>query len=121
MIRGTLNSAEIAYLTEERRLGRLATADARGRLQVTPVGMWRYRAELGAIDLSGRDFAATRKYRNVSVNPQAALVVDDVASGEGWHPRAVMVEGPAEALEDDGDGGGPVIRIWPDRVVSWGL
>lgn len=121
MTRTTLSPAEIAYLTEERRLGRLATADTNGRPQVTPVGMWRYRPELGVIDISGRDFAATRKYRNVAANPQAALVVDDVAPGEGWQPRAVIVEGPAAALEDDGNGKGPVIRITPDRVVSWGL
>lgn len=117
----TLSTAEVAYLTEEPRLGRLATADENGRPQVTPVGMWRYLPDLGVIDIGGHDFAKTRKYRNVSVNPQAALVVDDLAPGEGWNPRAVMVEGPAEALEDDGRGGGPVVRLVPDRVVSWGL
>jgi len=121
MKRGTLTPAEIAYLTSERRLGRLATADASGRPQVTPVGMWTYREELGVIDVAGRDLPSTRKYRNVEVNPQAALVVDDVAPGDQWHPRAVMVEGSAETMEDDGNGGGPVIRITPDRVASWGL
>ena len=120
MKRATLSPAEIAYLTEERRLGRLATADTDGRPQVTPVGMWRYVPEVGAIEISGHDLAATRKFRNVSLNPQAALVVDDLAPGEGWHPRAVMVEGRAEALEEDGRGN-PVIRIVPDRVISGGL
>lgn len=121
MRRATFSPAEIAYLTGERRLGRLATADRDGRPHVTPVGMWRYRPELGVVDISGHGFSDTRKFRNVAQNPQAALVVDDVSAGDGWHPRAVMVEGPAEALEDNGDGSGALIRITPDRVVSWGL
>lgn len=121
MNESNLSPAELAYLTEESRLGRVATADGKGRPHVTPVGMWRYRTDLGVIDIAGRDFASTRKYRNVQTNPQAALVVDDVAAGDGWNPRGVMLEGPAEALEDDGGGGGPVIRLSPDRVVSWGL
>lgn len=120
MKRATLSPAEIAYLTEQRRLGRLATADGLGRPQVTPVGMWRYLPDSGVFEISGHDLAATRKFRNVSLNPRAALVVDDLAPGEGWHPRAVMVEGRAEALDDDGPAS-PVIRIIPDRVVSWGL
>lgn len=116
-----LSPAELNYLTEASRLARLATADRNGRPQVTPVGMWQYRTDLGVVDITGHDFASTRKYRNVQANPQAALVVDDLAPGEGWNPRGIMLEGPAEALEDDGGGGGPVIRLTPDRVVSWGL
>lgn len=116
-----LSPAELAYLTEEPRLARVATADGDGRPQVTPVGMWQYRTDLDVVDVTGHDFASTRKYRNVQANPQAALVVDDIAAGEGWNPRGVMLEGPAQALEDDGTGGGPVIRMTPDRVVSWGL
>lgn len=117
----SFSPAEVAYLQGERRLGRIATADLSGRPQVTPVGMWRYNPELGTIDITGRDFAATRKYRNVRANPQAAIVVDDIASVDPWHPRAVMVEGPAEAVPGDPGGRGPLIRIVPDRIVSWGL
>lgn len=116
-----LSPTQLAYLTEGSRLGRVATADRNGRPHVTPVGMWQYRTDLGVVDITGRDFASTRKYRNVQANTQAALVVDDVAPGHGWNPRGLMLEGPAEALEDDGRGGGPVIRLTPDRVVSWGL
>ena len=68
---------ELAYLLGEQRLGRLATADATGAPHVVPVG-WSYNQALGTIDISGRNFAATRKYRNVVANPQAAFVVDDV-------------------------------------------
>lgn len=117
----SFSDAERAYLEGERRLGRLATADQHGRPQVTPVGAWRLNRELGTIDVTGRDFGRTRKYRNVEANPQASFVVDDLASTSPWRPRAVMVEGPAEAVPGDGDGRQALIRITPDRIVSWGL
>jgi pyridoxamine 5'-phosphate oxidase family protein len=110
--------AELDYL-QERRLARVATADPSGRPHVTPVGMWRYNPDLGTIDVTGHGFGATRKYRNVQANPQAALVVDDLASIDPWHPRAVLVEGPAEALTDGEQGA--LIRIRPERITSWGL
>ncbi|MEO8750606.1 MAG: pyridoxamine 5'-phosphate oxidase family protein, partial [Allobranchiibius sp.] len=62
---------ELAYLLDERRLGRLATADATGDPHVVPVG-WSYNRDIGTIDISGHNFAATRKYRNVQANPRAA-------------------------------------------------
>ncbi|MGH2466728.1 MAG: PPOX class F420-dependent oxidoreductase [Candidatus Limnocylindrales bacterium] len=111
--------AELAYLGE-RRLGRLATIDPAGRPHVVPVGMWQVNRELGTIDVTGHDFSATRKYRHVADRPTAALVVDDLAPGSGWHPRAVMVSGPAQALPA-GDGTEALVRISPDRIVSWGL
>ena len=122
MSTATFSPEELAYLTGERRLARLATADAKGQPQVTPVGMWQYNPTLGTIDVTGHSFHRTRKYRNVRANPKAALVVDDLASTDPWRPRAVVVEGTAEALppEQDGDRGA-LIRITPDRVISWGL
>jgi PPOX class F420-dependent enzyme/OxyR family protein len=120
----TLTAAELAYLTGERRLGRVATADVAGRPQVTPVGMWSYNAELGTIDVSGHDFANTRKFRNVTSNPRAAIVIDDVASIEPWRPRAVHIEGSAEAIGPENPRavhGRALIRITPERIVSWGL
>jgi PPOX class F420-dependent enzyme/OxyR family protein len=119
--RPTFSRAELDYLTRERRLARIATADARGRPQVTPVGMWRYNPDLGTIDVRGHRFARTRKYRNVRANPQAAIVVDDLASIDPWRPRAVAVEGPAEAVAAGDDPEGPLIRITPERIISWGL
>lgn len=115
----TLAPAELDYLLGERRLGRLATADATGRPHVVPVG-WSYNAELGTIDISGHGFANTRKYRNAQANPQAAFVVDDVLPP--FRPRCVMVQGPVEVLSADGSGGSEaLIRIHPDKVISWGL
>lgn len=115
-----LTAAQLTYLQSERRLARLATADQRGRPQVTPVGMWQYNEELGTIDVGGRNLAATRKFRNITVNPQAALVVDDIASIDPWRPRAVIIEGPAEAVPG-GAGDNSVLRITPDKIISWGL
>lgn len=83
-----------------------------------PLG-WRYNAELGTIDVSGRNFAATKKFRNVKKNPNVAFLVDDVLPP--WRPRSVMVQGHAEALEAPDTGGEAVIRITPDRIISWGL
>ncbi len=110
---------ELAYLLDERRLGRLATADATATPHVVPVG-WSYNHELGTIEISGHNFAATRKYRNVQVNPRAAFVVDDVLPP--FRPRCVMVQGTAQALDASRSGGTEaMIRILPDTITSWGL
>jgi pyridoxamine 5'-phosphate oxidase family protein len=86
---------------------------------VVPVG-WAYNTELGTIDISGRNFAVTRKYRNVQANPRAAFVVDDVLPP--FRPRCVTVQGPAEALDAPRSGGSEaMIRIAPDKITSWGL
>lgn len=113
--------SELAYL-EEGKLGRLATIDPTGQPHVVPVG-WRYNAALDTIDIGGRDFARTRKFRNVQTNPKVAFVVDDVLPP--WRPRCVQVRGRGEALEaaspPEGGPPAPIVRITPAKVVSWGL
>lgn len=116
----SISPAQLDYLDSDRRLARLATADTACRPQVTPVGMWHYNRELGTVDVTGHNFSSTRKYRNVVANPQACLVVDDLASIDPWRPRGVMIEGPAEAVTGV-EGTEPLIRITPENVVSWGL
>jgi len=112
---------ELDYLSD-RRLGRLATIDADGLPHVTPLG-WNYNPALDTIDVGGRDLARTKKFRNVRANPKVALAIDDVLPP--WRPRCVMVRGEAEALEEatsaDGEQLGPIIRIHPTQVISWGL
>jgi pyridoxamine 5'-phosphate oxidase family protein len=112
---------ELDYLAEG-HLGRLATIGADETPHVVPLG-WTYNPALDTIDVGGRDFARTRKFRNVRANPNVALVIDDVLPP--WQPRAVMVRGRAEALREatgaDGQPVGPVIRIYPREVISWGL
>ena len=112
----------IAYLATQ-RLGRLATVDHTGAPQNNPVG-FRYNSDLGTIDIGGRNMGASRKFRNLATNPQVAFVVDDLASTQPWRPRMVEIRGHAEALrgQDYGSGFSPeIIRVYPDRVISFGL
>ena len=89
---------------------------------VVPLG-WRYNPELDTIDIGGRDFARSRKFHNAQRNPNVALVVDDVLPP--WRPRCVMIRGSAEALVAaagrDGQPDGPIIRLHPTEVISWGM
>jgi pyridoxamine 5'-phosphate oxidase family protein len=115
------SDAELTYLANG-RLGRLATIDRTGMPHVVPLG-WRYNTELDTIDIGGRDFARTRKFHNVQGNPNVALVIDDVLPP--WRPRCVLIRGTAEALAEgagpDGQPAGPMIRLHPSEVVSWGM
>jgi pyridoxamine 5'-phosphate oxidase family protein len=115
------SEVELAYL-QERRLGRLATIDPDGVPHVVPLG-WSYNPTHDTIDVGGRNFSRTRKFRNVQNNPHAALVIDDVLPP--FHPRCVLIRGLGDALDDavgaDGQPTGPIIRITPTEVISWGL
>ncbi len=115
------SEAQLAYLSE-RRLGRLATIGPDGVPHLVPLG-WTYNPALDTIDVGGRDFARTRKFRNVRGNPRVALVVDDVLPP--FRPRCVMIRGHGDALDDaagaDGQPTGPIIRITATEVISWGL
>ena len=112
------SAAELAFLTNggRRRLGRIATVGADGTPHVVPVG-WRYDPERDAIVVGGHDLARTKKFRDAARTGRAAIVVDDLASIDPWRPRAGGGRGRAEAVREPV----PVIRIHPDRVVSWGL
>lgn len=107
---------ELAYLRGQRRLARLATVGADGMPHVVPVG-WSLNAEHDTIDIGGRDFDKTKKFRDVQRNGRAAIVVDDLVSVDPWHARGIEVRGRAEALESPR----PLIRIHPRRIVSWGI
>jgi pyridoxamine 5'-phosphate oxidase family protein len=106
---------ERTYL-QERRLGRIATVGKDGTPHVVPVG-WSYNAEHDSIDVGGRDFERTKKFRDARRSGRAAIVIDDLASTDPWRPRGIEVRGRAEILEGDR----PMIRIHPERVVSWGI
>lgn len=107
---------ELAYLTGGRQLGRIATVGADGTPHVVPVG-WIYNAATDTIDIAGRDLTETKKYRDAARSGRAAIVIDDLASVDPWRPRAVEVRGRAEAIALPT----PLIRIHPERIVSWGL
>lgn len=107
---------ELAYLHGERRLGRVATVGRDSTPHVVPVG-WRHNRDLDTIDVGGRQLEETKKYRDVARGRRAAIVIDDLASTNPWRPRAVEVRGRAEAIREPE----PLIRIHPERVISWGL
>lgn len=105
---------ELDYLLGEQRLARLATVGADGTPHVAPVG-WAYNPDRDTIDIGGRRLERTKKYRDVARSGRAALVIDDVLPP--WQPRGVEVRGRAEVLGEPE----PVIRVHPERIVSWGL
>jgi pyridoxamine 5'-phosphate oxidase family protein len=118
----TLTEAERAYL-DSQRLGRLATVDIGGAPQNNPVG-FHYNPSSGSFDIYGYNMGKSRKFRNVHNNAKVALVVDDIASVNPWRVRGVEIRGTAEAVVGEETPGGlsrEVIRIHPDRVISWGL
>ena len=122
-VHSSLSAEVIAYL-QSQRPGRLATVDGDGAPQNNPVG-FRYNAELGTIDIGGRNMGASRKFRNLAGNPKVAFVVDDIASVQPWRVRCVEIRGRAEALRDQA-GQSPgfsaeIIRVYPERVISFGL
>jgi pyridoxamine 5'-phosphate oxidase family protein len=107
---------ELGYLATQ-RLGRLATVQPDGTLQVNPVG-FRYNAELDVIDIGGYNMAASRKYRNVADNGKVAFVVDDIASVDPWRVRCLEIRGVGEAIDADD---GAIIRVHPRRILSFGM
>ncbi len=119
----TLNQTERQYLRTQ-PLARLATVDASGAPQNSPVGAF-LDEETGDVLVGGAAMGATRKFRNVQANGQAALVVDDLVSRDPWVVRGLEIRGTAVALEDV-DPPVPfmsreVIRITPTWVSSWGV
>jgi pyridoxamine 5'-phosphate oxidase family protein len=119
-----LTATQIDYLASQ-RLGRLATAGMDHKPHVVPTS-FRYNPDLGTIDVGGHHVATTKKFRDVQSNGWAAIVVDDLASIDPWRPRMLEIRGRAEAIPHGGEHLGPgfgeaFIRIYPDKVNSFGL
>jgi pyridoxamine 5'-phosphate oxidase family protein len=119
----SFTEVELTYLATQ-RLGRLATVQPNGTLQVSPVG-FTYNSATGTIDIGGFNMAASRKYRNVADNGRVAFVVDDLASVDPWRVRCLEIRGRGEAIGSPADSAaqfaGPIIRIRPERIISFGL
>jgi len=114
---------ELAYLRSQ-RLGRLATVRQDGTVQNSPVG-FSFNEALQTIDIGGYDMASSQKFRNVRAGSKVAFVVDDLASLDPWTVRCLEIRGDAEALSEPADSAsrvnGPIIRIHPRRVISFGV
>src|ERR671915_2260546 len=108
--------AELEYMVGGRQLGRIATVGADGTPHVVPVG-WIYNAARDTIDVGGRDLPRTKKFRDVARSERAAIVIDDLASTDPWRPRGIEIRGRGEAIALPT----PLIRIHPERIVTWGL
>jgi pyridoxamine 5'-phosphate oxidase family protein len=110
------SEGERRYLAGGRQLGRLATVGADGTPHVVPVAFI-YNAARDTIDVGGAELERTKKFRDVARTGRAAIVIDDLASTDPWRPRGVEVRGRGEAITLPT----PLIRIHPERIVSWGL
>ena len=108
--------AERRYLVGGRQLGRIATVGVDGTPHVVPVA-WIYNAVRDTIDVGGHDLAHSKKFRDVARTGRAAIVVDDLESTDPWRPRGIEIRGGGEAIALPT----PLIRIHPERIVSWGL
>jgi pyridoxamine 5'-phosphate oxidase family protein len=110
---------EIAY-RHQQRLARIATALGSGRPDVAPVGQ---SYDRDYFYISGRDLSATYKYKNIQLNGQVALLVDDLASVQSWWPRGIQIHGRADIVERETGylGAGTYIRVKPERQWSWGI
>ncbi|MDG6101798.1 PPOX class F420-dependent oxidoreductase [Dactylosporangium aurantiacum] len=111
----SFTAKEVQYLRSQ-QLGRLATVGADGTPHNVPVG-YRYNADLGTIDITGRDLRRSRKYRDVQAGSRVAFIVDDLPSTAPIVARGLEVRGTAEALTGDED----LIRVRPVRIVTWGI
>jgi len=126
----SFTDTELEYLATQ-RLGRLATAQPNGTLQVSPVGFL-YNEKTGTIDIAGHGMSRSQKFRNIAENGQAAFVIDDLASTNPWRPRCVEIRGEGEAIAEPTDSAwapdlsrtgfdGAIIRIHPKRIISFGI
>lgn len=118
--------AEQAYL-DDQVIGRLATMQPDGTLQVNPVG-FRWNRAAGTIDVGGYGMSRSRKFRNVADNGRAAFVVDDIPSTDPWRVRCLDIRGIAEAIREPDDGveiagndDPAIIRLHPRRIIGLGV
>lgn len=122
--RDHLTAAELAYLKDQ-RLGRLATVNARGEPQVNPV-MAFWNGPVACVDVGGKNMDASRKYRNASLSGAwASIVIDDMRNHDPSTIRCVEIRGTVQTIAQPTDSAartpGPIIRIKPTQVISWGL
>jgi len=106
--------AELAYLGSQ-PLMRFATASLTGKPDVVPVV---FEVEGDDILTSGFDIAHTVRYRNVGANPQATVVIDDLASTDPWSPRGLKIIGSCVVEKY---GSGERFRISPHVIISWAI
>ena len=135
-------SAEVAEFIAGHRVARLATADGEGTPHVVPICYaFDGKCIYSALDLKQKrvEDRALKRVRNIAQNSQVSLVIDDYS--EDWNELAyVLIQGRADLVDDADEqqmaeallrakypqyetlleSGCTVIRIEPNKVVSWG-
>ena len=108
--------AEVDYIRSQ-PLARVATVAPDGQPDVTPVT---YEFDGTHFWIGGYNPTATRRTRNLRAgNNKVALVIDDLAPGDGWRPRYLRVYGTAQLVERPAGSGTLLMRIAPD--TSWSM
>lgn len=122
----SFSQPELEFLSSQ-ALGRMATIQPDGTLQVNPVG-FAYNPDLDTFDITGYRLSASRKFHNVADNGRIALVIDDVPSVDPWRVRCLEIRGHADAITSVGGAGrsgsgvdDALIRIYPERIISFGI
>lgn len=116
------NKEELKYVKSQ-FLARVATATAKGKPNVAPVG-YEFDGKYFYIGSIKQEILRSKpRYINVkNGNKQVALVIDDLISVDPWKPRGVRINGIAEIVKRKGQfGRGEYIRIKPKLTWSWGL
>ena len=109
-----LTGPETEYLRSQ-PLMRIATASLAGAPDIAVVT---FGIDGDDIVSGGLDIAKTVRFRSISNNPRATLVVDDLKSVDPWTPRFVKIRGVATIEEHNG---GLQFRISPRRIWTFGL
>jgi pyridoxamine 5'-phosphate oxidase family protein len=112
----SFTDSELAYLKTSAGWGGSRPSAPDGTPHVAPVG-WSYNAEYNSIDIGGRRFEETKKYRDVQPVGELRFSSMTWRSVEPWRPRCIEVRGHTQVVDDPA----PMIRIYPDRVVTWGF
>ena len=119
---GNFTDAEVAFL-RGKRLGHLATVNARGEPHVVPVG-YVFDEATETLAIGGKGMSRSKKFREALGNAPIAFVVDGQnAQGQ---PCGVETRGRAEIAPM---GGGALRSGWdeehillrPARIVAWGI
>ncbi len=116
------NKEELEYLKSQ-LLARVATATAKGKPNVAPVGFEFDGKYFYIGSIKQKILRSTPRYVNVkNGNRQVALVIDDLVSVDPWKVRGIRVNGVADIVTHEGEfGKGDYIRIRPKISWSWGL
>ena len=116
------NKEEAKYLKSQ-LLARVATATAKGKPNVAPVG-FEFDGEYFYIgSIKQKILRSAPRYLNIkNGNSQVALVIDDLVSVDPWKVRGIRVNGVADIVTHTGEfGKGEYIRIKPRLSWSWGF